>query len=77
MKKLTLLIFFLLFAQILSAQIISTVITGIYDPYGITMDSNNNLYFVEHLGHKIKMFDNSGVIHAIAGTGINGYNGDG
>ncbi|WP_449489484.1 NHL domain-containing protein, partial [Winogradskyella pacifica] len=46
-------------------------------PYGITFDTDGNLFFTEIFNHTIRKIDNSGIITTIAGTGVAGYSGDG
>ena len=47
-------------------------------PYGIALDTANNLYIVDRLNACIRVVEAAtGVIHTIAGTGQSGYAGDG
>ena len=46
-------------------------------PFGITMDNNNNLYIADKNNNCIRKVDTSGTITTVAGTGTNGYAGDG
>jgi len=46
-------------------------------PYGITFDSNDNLYIGERSNNVIRKVDTNGIISTIAGNGNQGYSGDG
>jgi DNA-binding beta-propeller fold protein YncE len=47
-------------------------------PYGIALDTANNLYIVDRLNACIRVVEAAtGIIHTIAGTGQPGYSGDG
>ena len=47
-------------------------------PAGITMDTSGNLYISDKEGHRImKVTTSTGIITAVAGTGVAGYSGDG
>ncbi len=53
-------------------------IAAIYQPSGIVIDSNENVYFCEILNHLIrKITVATGIISTYAGTGDRGYSGDG
>lgn len=83
----------LLIPVVLKGQIITTIagtgVSGysgdagpataatIHNPYGIAVDHSGNTYFVDYGNHVVRKIDASGVITTIAGTGANGYNGDG
>ena len=48
------------------------------DPAGVTMDTSGNLYISDFNGHRImKVTTSTGLITAVAGTGVAGYSGDG
>ena len=49
----------------------------LYGPYGITFDSNDNLYIGERNNNVIRKIDTNGIITTIAGNGTQGYAGDG
>jgi NHL repeat len=47
-------------------------------PSGITMDATGNLYISDKNGHRVmKVTTSTGLITAVAGTGVAGYSGDG
>ncbi len=46
-------------------------------PVGVAVDSTGNIYFVDAANYRIRKINTSGIISTIAGTGVNGYNGDG
>ena len=46
-------------------------------PYGLNMDNTGNLYIADSSNHRIRKIIPEGIISTIAGTGVNGYSGDG
>ena len=76
-----------------SSNIISTIAgTGIYGSsgdggfavnanlgyvYTICMDAQDNIYFTENGGHRIRKINQGGIITTVAGTGGRGFSGDG
>jgi hypothetical protein len=46
-------------------------------PYGIGLDKTGNIYITDVANGTIRKVDNSGIITTIAGTGTQGFNGDG
>ena len=46
-------------------------------PYAIAIDAVNNLYIADQANQRIRKVDTSGIITTIAGTGTNGFSGDG
>lgn len=46
-------------------------------PSGVAVDGNGNLFIVDNANHRIRKVDLNGIITTVAGTGIQGYNGDG
>ncbi len=46
-------------------------------PYGITTDAAGNVYFAELRNHVVRKVNTAGIISVVAGTGANGYSGDG
>jgi len=47
------------------------------DPRGLALDPNGNLFIADHGNRRIRKIAPNGVISTIAGTGIDGYSGDG
>ena len=47
------------------------------EPWGITFGPDGSLYIADFLNNVIRKVDNAGVISTIAGTGVEGYLGDG
>ena len=47
------------------------------DPRGLALDRNGNLFIADHGNRRIRKIAPNGVISTIAGTGIDGYSGDG
>ncbi|MBS1652904.1 MAG: T9SS type A sorting domain-containing protein [Bacteroidetes bacterium] len=46
-------------------------------PYGVAIDAIGNLYIADMSNHKIRKVNTSGIITTFAGTGVQGYSGDG
>ncbi len=46
-------------------------------PFGIAVDDTGNLYIASYTAARIEKVDTFGIIHTVAGTGINGFSGDG
>ena len=46
-------------------------------PWGITFDAQGNLYIADRDHHAIRKVDTNGIITTVAGTGQQGYSGDG
>ncbi len=51
--------------------------TNIWFPAGLRFDASGNLYFGHDGDGRIRKVDGAGIIHAVAGTGVNGFSGDG
>jgi hypothetical protein len=49
----------------------------LYSPFGIAVDTFGNLYIADNQNYRIRKVNSAGIITTIAGTGINGYLGDG
>jgi streptogramin lyase len=46
-------------------------------PYGVALDSSNNVYIADRQNHRIRKINSkTGIITTVAGDGINGYGGD-
>ncbi len=52
-------------------------LAGLNAPNGIAIDTFGNVYIADMQNQRIRKVDTSGIIHTIAGTGTNGFNGDG
>ena len=52
-------------------------VARISTPFGIAIDSTNNVYFSDYDNRKIKKIDTNGIISTIAGNGQTGFGGDG
>ncbi|MFB5761966.1 cadherin-like beta sandwich domain-containing protein [Paenibacillus medicaginis] len=46
-------------------------------PTGVAVDNSGNLYIADFMNNRIRKVDSSGNISTVAGTGENGYSGDG
>jgi hypothetical protein len=46
-------------------------------PSAVAVDAENNLYIADTENHRIRKVDTNGIITTIAGTGIDGFSGDG
>ena len=46
-------------------------------PQGITVDSNDNIYFTDAYNHRLRKIDLNGIITTVAGNGIADFSGDG
>lgn len=49
----------------------------LYSPLGICVDLAGNIYIGDKQNHRIRKIAPSGIISTFAGTGVNGYSGDG
>jgi hypothetical protein len=47
------------------------------NPYDIAVDSAGNVYIADTANNRIRKVDTSGIIRTIAGSGFQGYSGDG
>jgi sugar lactone lactonase YvrE len=50
---------------------------SLYRPYRVVADSSRNVYISDFYNNRIRKVDASGTITTVAGTGTQGYNGDG
>ena len=53
------------------------VLARLYDPAGVTVDGEGNLYIADSGNHSIRRVDGAGTITTVAGTGTRGNGGDG
>lgn len=49
----------------------------LYAPYRVVTDRAGNIYIADYYNNRIRKVDTSGTITTVAGTGTQGYNGDG
>ena len=47
------------------------------DPFGVAIDYIGNIFICDYANNRIEMVDTFGIIHTVAGTGTNGFSGDG
>jgi trimeric autotransporter adhesin len=50
---------------------------GLYAPYRAVTDRAGNVYIADYYNNRVRRVDTAGTITTIAGTGAQGYNGDG
>ncbi len=50
---------------------------NIYDPYGIAVDTSGNYYIAAYNQHRVFKVSPAGTLTVVAGTGAQGYSGDG
>jgi len=50
---------------------------SLWHPWGLTVHEGGILYFVDKANHRVRKVDAQGIITTVAGTGAQGYNGDG
>ena len=60
-----------------TADGVSATSAALNIPLGVALDSMGNLYIAEYGGNRVRMVDATGVIHTIAGNGLQGFSGDG
>lgn len=91
--KFLLFFFTLFIQKPLTAQIITTVagngtegysgdngvatVAQLRNPFGVAVDNQGNLYIADAFNNIIRKVNNLGIITTFAGTGANGYSGDG
>jgi sugar lactone lactonase YvrE len=49
----------------------------LWNPYGVAVDSNGDLYIADTSNHRVRKVDSSGVISTVVGDGSSTYSGDG
>jgi DNA-binding beta-propeller fold protein YncE len=50
---------------------------SLMDPRAVAVDGQGRIYILERSGHALRMVDQEGRIHTVAGTGMKGFSGDG
>ncbi len=50
---------------------------SLFVPYGVTADNLGNVYIADTRNNRVRRVDPSGIITTVAGTGVQGYSGDG
>lgn len=50
---------------------------SLQDPRGVAVDVDGTIYFTEHTGHRVRYIDGNGALQTLAGTGVEGFSGDG
>ncbi|MFW6088269.1 MAG: hypothetical protein ACODAB_00865, partial [Gemmatimonadota bacterium] len=50
---------------------------SLQDPRGVAVDVDGTVYFTERTGHRVRYIDGSGALQTLAGTGVDGFSGDG
>lgn len=52
-------------------------VAKLFNPLGLAVDVNDNLYIVDRGNNRIRMINKEGVISTVVGTGNSGFSGDG
>ena len=47
------------------------------DPRGVAVGGDGTVYFTERTGHRVRYIDGTGALRTLAGTGVDGFSGDG
>lgn len=55
----------------------SATAAALPDPRGVAVDEGGTVYFTERRGHRIRFIDGAGNLQTLAGTGVDGFSGDG
>lgn len=50
---------------------------SLQDPRGVAVDVDGTVYFSERTGHRVRFIDGTGALRTLAGTGVDGFSGDG
>ena len=60
-----------------TADNVPAISTGLWWPVQPFVDTSGNIYFSDHLNHRVRKVDPSGIITTVAGNGTAGFSGDG
>ena len=60
-----------------SADGTPAVEASLQDPRGVAVDDDGTVYFTERTGHRVRFIDGTGAVRTLAGTGVDGFSGDG
>ena len=67
-----------LFAATAAGQTVSTIASGLSNPYGLVIGPDGGLYFCDIDSHRVRRLDlKTSALTTVAGTGEKGYSGDG
>lgn len=55
----------------------SALAASIPEPRGVAVDEGGTVYFSERRGHRVRYIDGAGNLQTLAGTGVDGFSGDG
>lgn len=50
---------------------------SLYDPLGVVVDASGNYFIADTSNHRVRKVTTNGIISTVAGTGLQGYSGDG
>ena len=50
---------------------------SLQDPRGVAVAVDGTVYFTERTGHRVRFIDGNGALQTLAGTGVDGFSGDG
>lgn len=64
-------------STIFNGDNILAIQAGLGGPYGVAVDSADNLYIADYLHNRIRKVDTNGIITTVAGTGSPGFGGEG
>jgi DNA-binding beta-propeller fold protein YncE len=59
------------------ARVSLVVGAGLEEPFGVDFDAAGNMYVVEMGGNRVSVLDGAGTLRVLAGTGEEGFGGDG
>ena len=68
----------ILFAAAAAGQTVTTIASGLSNPYGLVIGPDGGLYFCDVDSHRVRRLDlKTSQVTTVAGTGEKGYSGDG